>query len=199
MALPNGQVLVSTGLTPPTLLAALQLLSAQVVGLNPQGDGDSAYAQVRVDWQPAGQPAWGINDDIVALAAYVIDDEYSAIRDCDYAPNDTTTVRATYSYTRVWQARWHFYGPQCFPRAQLMQDSLLIDWGHDALAASNLYLVEAGRPQYVPELFQGQWWQRADLSARFNESVTVTVLDGTIASAEVIGVTERGTVLDVQV
>ena len=45
---------------------------------------------------------------------------------------------------------------------------------HDTLAQSNIYLVPRfDPPKRVPELWQGQWYDRSDLSMTFNELVVL--------------------------
>jgi hypothetical protein len=194
---PNGQTLTSSALTPDSFLAAFQLVTAQILGLNPQNATDPAYAKVRLDWPTSGQPAWAITDDIAFLGAREEESDFSKIRDRAYGYNNPQSLTATYTYTRVWRVSWKFYGPNSFDHARLTNDALFLDWVHDALAASQLYLVDSGRPQYAPELFSAQWWKRTDLSARYNELVTATIVDSSIASAEVIVYNRHGLVADV--
>ncbi len=195
---PNGQQLISSALTPDGLLAIFQTLTAQMLGLNPQSATDPAYALVRLDWPAGGQPGWQITENLAFLSAREEETEYAKIRDVKRGPNDAASALTTYSYTRVWRVAWAFYGPNAFDQARATNDAFFLDWAHDALALANLYLVDSGRPRYAPELFSGQWWKRADLSARFNEAVTATIIDPTIASAEVIVYTERGQVADLK-
>ncbi len=197
MPFPNGQTLVSSALTPDSLLGIYQQLTAQILGFNPTSDTDPAYAAVRLDWPTAGQPGWAIGDDIAFLAAREEESDYSQIRDLALSPNNATSVLSTYTYTRVWRVSWSFYGPASFDHARLTNDALVLDWVHDALVPSNLYLVDVARPRYAPELFSGQWWKRTDLSARYNELVTASIVDTTIASAEVLLYNVRGLAADV--
>jgi hypothetical protein len=199
MPFPNGQQLISSALTPDALLATFQTLTAQMLGLNPQSDTDPAYAAVRLDWPTGGQPGWGITENIAFLQAREEDAEYSTIRDVKRSPNDAASLRSTWTYTRVWRLSWVFYGPGSFDQTRLVNDGLFLDWIQDALAASRLYFVDSGRPRYAPELFSGQWWKRTDLSATFNEAVTATIIDPTVASAEVLVYRPEGLLADIDV
>lgn len=198
MPFPNGQQLTSTALTPDALLAIYQTLTARMLGLNPQSDTDPAYAAVRLDWPTGGQPGWAISDNIAFLAAREEDADYSKIRDVQRSANDAASLVSTWTYTRVWRVEWAFYGPNAFDQARAVNDALYLDWPSDSLAPERLYLVECGRPRYAPELFSGQWWKRADLSATFNEFVSSSIIDPTMASAEVLVYTEHGLEADVQ-
>lgn len=194
---PNGQQLTSTVLTPDALLAFFQTLTAQMLGLNPQSDTDPAYAAVRLDWPTGGQPGWGIGENIAFLQAREEDADYSKIRDVKRSANDAVSLLSTWTYTRVWRVSWVFYGPTSFDQARLVNDSVLLDWVGDTLAAARLYYVDCGRPRYAPELFSGQWWKRTDLSATFNEAVTATIIDPTIASAELLVYSGEGLEADI--
>jgi len=74
-----------------------------------------------------------------------------------------------------------------------------LDWVHAFLqnppepAVSQIYAVATwSRPKYVPELILGQWWSRADVDLRFNESVQEESTTPSAASAEVIITTDTG-------
>jgi hypothetical protein len=56
-----------------------------------------------------------------------------------------------------------------------------------------------GTPSRNPELFQNQWWERTDFSARMNEHVTDTLTKQTMQSVEVTLETEHGIISDVVV
>ena len=62
-----------------------------------------------------------------------------------------------------------------------------MDWVRAIFALSNLYLIpDSAEPLRAPELFSGEWWDRADFRARYYEGVTETIAQQTVASAEVI-------------
>lgn len=185
--LPNGQVLTSSALTSGEISILFQQLTAQMLGLNPSGPNDAAYSQVLIDWPTQGQP-WpgGVGQDICALRCVQVDDPYDKTRDFLIQPLDGYDVQQMVGYTRCWKASWTFYGPSSFDHARIVKDFLFLDWAHDQLKASNLYLVtNAGSPRRAPELFQGQWWERTDLEARFYEEVTSTITLGAILNVPI--------------
>lgn len=111
-----------------------------------------------------------------------------------------TSVGQIITYTRVWRVSWNFYGDNSFDQARLIRDAMFLDWTAQELSLSNLYLVtDVGRVVYIPELFQGQWFKRSDISMRLNEAVTDTIVVNAIESAEVIGYTNDGEVFDIVV
>jgi hypothetical protein len=196
---PNGTTLTSSANSPDTLLLILQPLTAQMLGIDPTTD-PNAYAKVRVSWQPVGQPAWSINEQICVMKAVEEEDDYNRIRDTILASAVSGSVEQIIGYTRVWRVTWNFYGPNCFDQGRLVRDAMFLDWTTLALALRKLYLVtDVGRVVYVPEEFQGQFFKRADLSMRLNAQVTDTIVVNAVTSAEVIGYTAAGEVFDIEV
>ncbi len=148
---PDGSVLTSSAFAPGDVSQALQALVVGILGLNPAND-PLAYSKVRVGWN--AQPGFALTDDICSIRATEADDEYNRIRDRQVAPNNSTGVYLTDTFTRVWQAHLTLYGPNSFDHARLIKSALLLDWTHDTLAASNLYLVTyLPATRRVPELF----------------------------------------------
>jgi hypothetical protein len=187
---PDGSVLTSSALAPGDLNQIVQSLVIQILGINPATDA-KAYSKVRIGW--IAQPAFGITDDVCTILCTESDDEYDRIRDRQVQPNTSGSVYLADTFTRVWQARLTLYGPNSFDHARLIKSALTLDWTHDALAASNLYLV-TGLPatQRVPELFEGQWWERSDMEFKLNEQISESLTCAAIASSEVVLYSERG-------
>jgi hypothetical protein len=59
------------------------------------------------------------------------------------------------------------YGPGASGLAEQLRDGLYIAQNREALAASGISLTEAGTVTAVPDLFNAQWINRADLELRF--------------------------------
>lgn len=166
----------------------------------PTSPTDPVYSQVRVGWQQQGQPAQEINEDVVYIREIEVDDQYNREK---YKSNYSQTVGqdeaavTTYyeqtNYTRVWEVFWEFVGPNSFDHARQVRSSLFSQATHDIFAASQLYLVtNPAAPRRVPESRDGQWWERTDFSARFNEFVTEVAIAQSVVSAEVIVSTSGG-------
>jgi hypothetical protein len=149
----------------------------------------AANTRVRINWQEKGSPAFGINDNVVFLACVPESSDYN-IRDETWTTNSASnqTILKNRSYTRQWRVRFVAYGPNAFDSIRLIRTMLLEDFPHDTLAASNLYLVpDTVTPTRNPELFEGQWWERVDYSAVFNEQVNESITVTRVASVQVIG------------
>lgn len=152
---------------------------------------------VRQAWPIQGAPAWGINDDLVFVRAIEVDNLYNKLRDELHAPNDDITIGVEYEYTRVWSVFWELRGPNSFDRARLLKSSLLLDYYCAMLASSNLYLMPSiSNPVRMPELFEGQYWERTDLTTHYYEQVNESIAVGTIASIEVIVEDKTGILID---
>jgi hypothetical protein len=104
------------------------------------------------------------------------------------------TITNTDVFTRRWRVYWTFYGPNSLDNARAVRSALItIQQFADLFAVSNLYVDPSiEEPHRVPENFQGEWWERVDLVAEFNEQVTETFTTGTIGSVEILGYTKDG-------
>jgi hypothetical protein len=115
---------------------------------------------------------------------------------------NNVTVVQTLQYNRVWSINWTLYGPNAYDRTRMIRDALILDWTDAAFAAVGLYLVtDIPRPVRLRELFEGNWWQRVDLSnVLFNEVVVDTITVPSIAASEIKLYTEdQGLVADITV
>lgn len=199
-----GQILTGSGIPAKTTITAV---GATTITLSNAATSTGtfsivvaepdAFSLVRIGWQTQGQPAWGITDDVVILRGTTIDNDYSRMRDI-VNTDGSTTVTQTDTYTRRWRVSWTFYGPNSLNRAGAVRSALAkIKWIDDLLAQSNLY-VDPSIPETprVPERYQGQWWERVDLVAMFNEQVTETTVVNADASVEIIGYTKDGQFTD---
>jgi hypothetical protein len=197
---PNGQTLISSAFTPPAFETLLQSVIAQILGFDPATEASDAFSAVRVGWQQTGQPAWEITDDVCTLLATPENDPYSQTREAQLVQNDPKSLVQNMSFTQVWKLHATIYGPNSYDHARLIVSAMALDWTHDLLAASNIYAVtEWDRPIYVPELFNGQWWQRTDLNLSFNELVSESIVIAAAASVEVTTESDTASgVVDIQ-
>jgi hypothetical protein len=194
---PNGQALISSALAPQAISTLLQTLTCQMLGINPATDS-LAYSKVRLEWPQAGQPGWGLGDDVCFVKCVEEDDSYNRIRDRRFG-TQSGSYGSTDTYTRVWRVSWALYGPNSFDNARLIKSALFsADFTHDTLAASSLYLVtDIPATRRAPEKFQNQWWDRSDLDIRLNEFVTETLAVNSISTAEVLVYDHTGEIEDI--
>lgn len=199
---PPLPVPLPTPLTPIQIQGAMQLLTANLLNLwSPPliipDQKSPIYSQVRVGWQTLGQPSEDVATDIAYIRCVEVDDEYNRTRDvatvanpADPEPLSPTTVLQVTTYIRVWKTFWVLIGPNSFDRTRQIKSGLFTQAIHDVFAVLGLqlYLVtdlEAARR--VPEQRgSGQWWERVDFEAKFNELVFESVVIPLAASVEVI-------------
>lgn len=183
---PDGSTLTSGALAPADINTSLQTVTCWMLGIDPTAD-PLAYSKVRLDWPTGGQPAWAIADDVCFLGATEADDEYNRIRDKNVVNNAAGGVDVIYTFVRCWRVNYLLYGPNAFDNARLIRSGFLqLGIVAAALAEVNLDLVtDIAASSRNPELYQGQWWERADLTVFLYELVTETLSAPIIASAEV--------------
>jgi hypothetical protein len=162
-----------------------------------------APQKVRIAWQQQGQPGPAINADTCFVRCTPVDADFSRTRDLTSPPGniDDTTVTQNDVFTRAWRTFWTFYGPNGVDNARAVRSALIkIQIFADLLATNNLYVNPSiAEPMRVPEDFQGEWWERVDLAALFNEQVTESYIVNAVASVEVIGYTVAGEFIDTTV
>lgn len=155
---------------------------------------------VRQEWPSVGAPGWDKSDDIAFLRAEEVDDWYNKVRDESTDPNDSASAVLNSEYTRVWRVTWNLYGPNAYSRATLIKSALQLDFIHDSLQASNVYLrPDISNPRRFREEFEGQWWERTDLEIYFYEQVNESIVIPTVASVEVQVSNENGLQLDLNI
>lgn len=131
------------------------------------------HNKVRISWSQAGTPAWKQTDDIVFLRLNNPDDPINRQRDVLYSSLTQDNINQTVSYTRVHTVKWILYGPNSYDNAETIRNALFLSQYQEQINAKNLYLVlDVIAPARFPELFNGQWWDRTDFEAQFNELVT---------------------------
>ena len=130
------------------------------------------YYFVRIEWPTEGAPAWKITEDIAFVRCVEVDNPYNRQRDYNLTERDADNVNEQRQYTRIMEASWVFYGPNSYDNSQIVKDALFYQINHDILTLSNLHLIpDFASARRVPELFEGNWWERVDISMRFNEFI----------------------------
>jgi hypothetical protein len=127
---------------------------------------------VRKSWPTNGQPDWGIADDVVFMQC--LDEGGEDIAqpvDTVWVNDDSEDLVQKDSQTRVVRLNLIAYGPNGY--SNLIEIRRAIIGGLPNLKSNKLfYIPSPDSPQRAPELFQGRWWERADLSLRFNNLMT---------------------------
>lgn len=127
---------------------------------------------VRKAWPTKGAPAWGIDEDIAFIRVTPIDNKLARNQDILITDLDEFTGTHETGYTRTHKVDWTLYGPNSYDNADLIRFNLFSDEYTAQLSINNLHLVtDVPMPQRSPELYNGQWWERTDFSAIYNELV----------------------------
>lgn len=170
-------------------------MADNILSLNELGDlfydltvlmiGGSTPADVRRAWATQGAPAFDINDNVVFYKITDVESTMTALREDLYSqigsPEDGNMQLG---YTRTLQVDWIFYGASSWDYATLVRNGLYFESNRELLKLNNIYPVpQFAPPRRIPELFQGLWYERMDLSAKFNELVT---LDRTVHYIKIV-------------
>jgi hypothetical protein len=149
--------------------------------------------KVRKSWPINGAPAWKKEDNITFLSVVETDDPINRQIDTIYTPVDTENLTETTGQTRVISVTWICYGPLSYTNAFTIKRKLYNPRLRAFLKQYKIYLVpEASKPNRVPELFAGQWWERCDFKAQFNVLTKFEETIKYIQSAEVQIIENRG-------
>lgn len=129
-------------------------------------------AEVRISWPTGGAPAWKITDNIVFLQVNDSDDPIVQQRDITFSQKDQNNAYRKIGYTKFHTVLYRIYGPNSYDNAETIRNALFLPEYKEEFANKNLFLIPVvSVPRRFPELFNGQWWQRADFQASFNEGV----------------------------
>jgi hypothetical protein len=195
---PDNSVLTSTALTVQEIQAVLQVAVCGMLGIT-----DSVHTtQVRIEYGTAGQPSQQVSDDVCYLRCMPNGtDPYSRIRErSNSAGDDDTSLIENWTYTNVWSAHFCFYGPNSYDRARAVRSAFYQDYFTDLLGQNQLFPVsDFPEPVRAPEVFDGQWWERADMEFVLYEFVQETISRQTVASVEVIVSDADGEIADVTI
>lgn len=150
-----------------------QKATTEMLGYPPSAP--DSQDKVRLSYPADGQPAWKITEDVVFLKINNEPDPIDKQRDVIYSEKDTDNAIRKVAYTRVHSIRWTLYGPNSFDNAEKIKNALYQPNYKDLFAKNNLFLVlNVENPVRFPELYNGQWWDRTDLEASYNENVVRT-------------------------
>jgi hypothetical protein len=161
----------------------------QMLDLDP--DLPANGGKVRKSWRTNGAPAWKIDEDIAFIRVGELDDAFGELRDRVYGELDADFARETTAYTRILDVHWIFYGPDSFDHAFRIRNRLYNEQYRQLLNDHQIFVIpRVPAPRRMPEMFAGQWWERTDLSAMFNELVKT---DQKVAYLKSAQITVKGT------
>lgn len=184
--------MTDTALTLGQLNTLFRSLTMTMLGFNPAVPAENK--KVRIAWPKGGAPAWNIDDDMVSLRVFEEDDPYNRQRETQETRIEDYTLNQATNYTRVNAVMFVLYGPNSYDYAQRIRDQIFIESNRNVLARSNIYLIpEIVSPRRIPENFNGEWWERTDLTMHFNEKVVRNLTISTIDIVPLTVTLEDGT------
>lgn len=195
--IPGVGSLVSSALTSDQMDVIWQKLLLQMLGVDPAAD-PLAYARIRIGWPKKGQPAWKRSEDVGFVQCTETQRRYNEMHNEEYlGATDPTTIIQQTVYSRAWRAAFEFYGPNSGDHARQVKSCSYLDFVHDTLAQSNLYIIgEFATARRTPKLFAAQWWETWTFSVEMYEQVTETLTLPSMASVEVIVEDSDGIIVD---
>lgn len=135
-----------------------------ILGLDPK--------LIRWEYPANGQPGWEIGQNLAYMNLAPVDDPYDKQRDLMWTTGDSANATSVVKYTRVLQVVWSLYGPVSFDMADALRNSILLEDAANLMYPLEVYPIPGiAAPLKVPYLFNGQWWQRYDVTVKFNNTV----------------------------
>lgn len=147
---------------------------------------------VRRSWPTDGGPDWKLTDNVVFMQCTEAAEDIMQPIDERWQSEGRDFLRESAS-TRTIQLRLNAYGPACYE--SLLNIRLELLRGRPKLKKQKIYIIPGKDSiQYAPELFQGRWWKRADLTLSFNVLISVESIVKAIEEVNVtIKANEPGT------
>lgn len=163
--------------------------------------GGTSIADVRQSWPTYGAPALEVTNNVAFLKIYDVESPITAQREMIYSQIESPSApNMEMNYTRTLKVDWIFYGPDSWDWANLVQNKLFYQIYHDMLALQNLYLIPGFKPPMrVPELWSGEWYERIDLSANFNELMKINDALPYIETVEIDVIDHSGVVAKINI
>lgn len=147
---------------------------------------------VRRSWPTDGGPDWKLTDNVVFMQCTEAAEDIMQPIDERWQSEGRDFLRESAS-TRTIQLRLNAYGPACYE--SLLRIRLELLRGRPKLKKQKIYIIPGKDSiQYAPELFQGRWWKRADLTLYFNVLISIKSIVKAIEEVNVtIKANEPGT------
>lgn len=155
-------------------------------------DAKTIPPPVRRSWATDGGPDWKLTDNVVFMQCTEAAEDIMQPIDERWQSEGRDFLRESAS-TRTIQLRLNAYGPACYESLLKLRLELLL--GRPKLKKQKIYIIPGKDSiQYAPELFQGRWWKRADLTLYFNVLISVESIVKAIEEVNVtIKANEPGT------
>ena len=141
---------------------------------------EQSYSRIRFPWgsqvdTPGGTgsaPDWTRDEDVCFIYALPHDNSYNRQRDRRYEHRGSRDLVALDEHTDVHHMMFSNYGPNAYDCARRIRDGLFLDETRRILKQNHFAIItDTPAIRRVPELVNGEWWNRVDAVAAFNEFV----------------------------
>ena len=142
-------------------------------------DSIGAKKRIRFPWGSSffndngSAPSWQRDEDTCVIYELPRDGSYNRQRDIYYINDEESSdlIRVD-EHTDIHSVMFANYGPNAYESARDIRDGLNLPDINEYFRKNNFYLVpDLPALQRVPELVNGQWWNRVDFTAVFYEYV----------------------------
>jgi hypothetical protein len=132
---------------------------------------DPEKSVVRRVWPKYGAPGWTQEDNVIFFR--LAEEDAPINRPLDALAETTEDEAAiTTGQMRLWRLDVIAYGPNGYDNLVRIRRNLFGQAASRYLKKSGLFIVpDIPAPRRAPELFNSDWWERADMPVRFNERV----------------------------
>ena len=160
----------------------------------PEDGSDSIRFPFGSDFSTGSAPAFDRNENVCFIYDLPAEDEYGSQFHHSYQDDGAPKLTQVIEYTAVHQVNFVCYGPDAFTWARALNAGIMRQDIKEHLYHCHFFLVPGSqRITYAPELINGEWWRRCDMTARFYEYVRQEEKNSveTIETVRITPVTER--------
>lgn len=132
-------------------------------------------------------PTWKKEEEVCFISVLPQDGSYNALSDIFYEPQKRDFIEVD-EHTDIHTVLFVNYGPHAYEYARDIRDGFKRERIREYLKRHDFFVVPPIQAiKRIPELINGQWWNRADIAVTFNEFVRREEI---IKSIESVTITE---------
>lgn len=155
-------------MTRKEIMAVFYRAAMEILGYDPELA--KTKPPVRQTYPKDGQPDWTIDEDVCFLTYSDAEDETVRPIHVTYEKTETGYIRHC-RMNRVLQVAFTAYGEHAHENLNLIRRNIYD--GNKTLRDAGLFHIPTDTAvHYTPELYGGMWWERADMTLRFNYAYT---------------------------
>lgn len=134
--------------------------------------------KIRFGWgsspNTGSAPSFARNSDTVVIYFLTTDSPNNQTKDLSYIDEGNEKLTYVDEHTDVHQVQYVCYGPSAFEQARAIRDGMSQEDVRSLFRRNSLFFVTpVPAPVPVPDVFEGEWWNRYDVRVNFNEGVRI--------------------------